>query len=140
MNKKVKLEVGKEVTAYCSKCKDTTVHVVEIVKKESIAKVMCKACLSSHRYRTSADELPVKTGKKPVKKAPVKTAEEKKWHRMMAKTDIESPIEYTMQKSYKALNVIQHHTFGVGVVREVISTTKMSVVFQDGERTLVQNI
>jgi hypothetical protein len=139
MIKKAKLEAGKEVAAFCSKCKDTTVHVVEVIKDEKIHRVMCKACMSSHRFRTAAQAETAKTVRKAVKKAPPKSAQEKKWERFLAKTDPENPVEYTMQKSYQVLNVIQHHTFGKGVVREVIGRNKMSVVFQDRERVLVQN-
>ena len=142
MSRKAKIEVGKEVVAFCSKCKDSTTHVIEVIKDEKISRVMCKACLSSHRFRTSAVEKAAKKpAKKATKKAPPKTAQQKKWERMLAKTDSESiPIEYKMDKSYKVLNVIQHHAFGLGVVREVYGTTKMAVVFQIGEKTLVQNL
>jgi ribosomal protein L31 len=141
MSKNAKLEVGKEVVAYCSKCKDTTTHVIEVIKNDKISRVMCKVCLSSHRFRTDAgEEKAVKKVRKIAKKAPPKTSQEKKWERMLAKTDNGSPIEYKMQNSYKVLNVIQHHTFGVGVVREVYGSTKMAVVFQIGEKVLVQNL
>jgi hypothetical protein len=143
MSKKAKIEVGKEVIAFCSKCKDSTTHVVEVIKNEKISRVMCKVCLSSHRFRTDEkEETTEKKVRKTAKKAPPKTSQEKKWERIMAKTASanESPIEYKMQNSYKVLNVIQHHTFGVGVVREVYGTTKMAVVFQIGEKVLVQNL
>jgi hypothetical protein len=140
MNKKAKLEAGKEVAAWCSKCKDTTVHVIEVIKDDKIHRVLCKACTSSHRFRTVADIETAKPVRKAVKKAPPKSAQEKKWERFLAKTDAANPIEYTMQKSYQVLNVIEHHTFGRGVVREVIGHNKMSVIFQDRERVLVQNI
>jgi ribosomal protein L44E len=124
MSKKPK--VGQEVKALCSRCKDETVHIVEVIKNDKIVKAMCKSCHASHKYRVTA-----------AKKS--KTPEERKWSRIMAKTDADTPIEYKMDRSYAELSVIEHHTFGIGVVKEILAPTKISVVFQDGMRTLVQN-
>ncbi len=135
-------EVGSEVEALCTKCKSATVHVVEAIKNDKITRVMCKVCLSSHRYKSP--EEPVKVQTVPRKRAtkvaaPPKTREERKWSRLLAQVDVEHPIEYTMKGKYAERDVISHNTFGLGVVLKVLDTTKMSVVFQAGVKTLVQN-
>ena len=139
-------EVGSEVEALCTKCKSATVHVVEVIKKDKIAKVMCKSCLSSHKFKSPEDAVAViakvkAAPKKRVPKvaAPPKTREERKWSRLLAQVDVEHPIEYTMKGKYAERDVISHNTFGLGVVLKVVDTTKMSVVFQIGVKTLVQN-
>ena len=139
---KKKQDVGDEVEAYCGKCKDDTVHVIEVIKNDTLSRVLCKSCNSSHRYRAPSDQS-VTGGKKPKSKpktkAKPKTSFERKWSRLMAKADADQTIEYSMDGSYTELNVIHHKTFGVGVVKEVLDRTKVEVVFQDGTKKLVQN-
>ncbi|MBN1482025.1 hypothetical protein EH223_06870 [candidate division KSB1 bacterium] len=143
MSESKKIQVGDEIEAMCGACKDATVHVVEVIKDGKITKVMCKSCLNSHRYRkpVSAGEKKVvkKAGKKSTKKAPAKTKEQRKWSRVMAKVEGEEPQNYDMSGEYKENDVIDHSKFGVGVVSEVIDPTKMSVVFEEGQKTLVHN-
>lgn len=143
MSQSKKIQVGDEIEAMCGTCKDATVHVVEVIKEDKVTKVMCKSCLNSHRYRR-----PVAAGEKPAikaktqkasNKAPAKTKEQRKWSRVMAKVEGEKPLNYDMSDEYKENDVIDHSKFGVGVVSEVIDPTKMSVVFEDGEKTLVHN-
>ena len=64
------IEGGEEIEAMCGSCKDATLHVVEVIKDDKVAKVMCKSCLRSHKYRK-----PVAAGeKKPKKKTAAKKA------------------------------------------------------------------
>ncbi|MBN1998639.1 hypothetical protein JW935_13855 [candidate division KSB1 bacterium] len=136
MTQQKKYDAGQEIEALCNKCKCPTVHVIEVVKENKVTRVICKICHNSHRYKPATKANVEKVKKKISKKTP----EERKWSRLMAKTDEEEdPIEYSMEKSYDELAVIEHHKFGIGVVKEVLDSTKMNVVFQDGIRTLVQN-
>jgi hypothetical protein len=144
MLSKKKLEPGTEIEAFCSKCKGPSIHVIEAVKNNTISRVMCKSCLSSHKFKP-VEETPTKkknasTAKKTpkVKKAP-KTKEERKWARLMAKADDNNPTDYEMSGSYSELDVINHSSFGMGVVIKVIQENKVSVAFQDGVKTLIQN-
>ncbi len=139
------IQVGDEVEALCGVCKDATVHVVEVIKNDKITKVMCKSCMASHRFRV-ADEAgraklaEKKATKKVAKiKKPPKTKEQRKWSRVLSKVDAEHPTEYTMGSTYNANDVIEHSKFGVGVVIEVVDPYKVAVVFEQGQKTLVQN-
>lgn len=134
------IKVGDEVEAMCGKCKDATVHVVEAIKDDKVTKVMCKSCLSSHRYRKPAAEGEKKAKKKKTtRKKPSKTKEQRKWSRVMSKVEGEEPQDYKMSEQYEQNDVIDHSKFGLGVVSEVIDLTKVSVVFEEGEKTLVHN-
>ena len=142
MAQNIKVEVGAEVEALCRTCKGPSIHVIESVKEGVIKKVMCKACLNSHRYK------PVEEQEKMTKATPktktrrtttTKTKEERKWSRLLNKVDSESPLDYAMNERYKEKVVINHAKFGLGVVYEVIDQTKISVVFKEGTKILVQN-
>jgi len=142
MSKLKQLEVGNEVNAYCPKCKSETVHVIESIKNDKIAKVMCKSCLSSHKYK-SVDEVEAthktKAAKKTAAPKVAKTREERKWARLLAKVNQENPLEYTMGATYTEQDVIQHTTFGLGIVVKIIDENRMDVFFKEGLKKLVMN-
>ena len=125
-----KPEVGGEVEALCPKCKGATIHVIEVIKTPELMKVMCKACMASHRYRPATPENTKKLVKtKKVKKAKVdaKSREEKKWNRMLEQADREKAISYNMNRSYTENDVIEHMKFGVGVVFKIMDTSKIKI-------------
>ena len=145
------LEVGAEVEAMCTKCKGPSIHVIEVIKNDKITKVLCKSCLSTHKYKPveSEKDAPKTRAKKSTTtqkaKAPkkaTKTKEERQWSRLLTKADAEEvdSVEYAMNASYSELDVINHQKFGVGVVVKVLETNKISVGFQEGTKTLVQNM
>ena len=133
------IQVGDEVEAMCGVCKVATVHNVETVKDDKAFKVLCKSCSASHRYRKPVKEGEVKKKRVAKPKAPPKTKEQRKWSRVLAKVDAENPVEYAMKSNFDANDVIDHAKFGVGVVVDIVDTSKVSVVFEEGEKTLVQN-
>lgn len=134
-------EVGDEVEALCNKCKDLTLHVIEVIKEEKIAKVMCKSCMSSHRYRI-VENLPELKAKKVVKKKvktgeSSKTKEQRKWTRLMSKANAETLVDYRMDGQFTENDMIKHDKFGIGIVLEVLDQNKISVSFEDGIKTMV---
>jgi hypothetical protein len=137
-----KPEIGAEVEALCIKCKGATIHVIEVIKTPELMKVMCKACLSSHRYRAANAENTKKFIKaKKVKKPKVnpQTREERKWNRMLDQADKEKAVSYSMNSAFTENDVIDHTKFGVGVVVKILDRGKVTVIFQDGLRNMVQN-
>jgi protein-arginine kinase activator protein McsA len=135
-------QVGEEIEALCKTCKDATVHVIEIIKGDQVTKVMCKSCLSSHRFRKPEEVLIAKKqAKKKEAKKPMSpaTKSQRKWSRLISKSENESPKTYQMNETYAQNDVIEHTKFGTGVVVTVIDPSKISVVFEEGEKTLIQN-
>ncbi len=134
------IEVGDEIEAMCGTCKAATVHNVEVIKDGKVTKVLCKSCHNSHKYRKPVEEGEAKPKKKATKaKKPTKTKEQRKWSRVMGKVEGTEPQSYDMSEKYEEQNVIDHSKFGVGVITEVIDPTKISVVFEEGVKTLVHN-
>ena len=136
---KAKIDVGNEVEALCTKCKGPSIHVIEVIKNDKITKVLCKSCLSSHKY--VSPDTPKKTPVKRTKKAETvpKTKEQRKWARLLNKVDVENAVDYKMESTYSDMIAIKHAKFGLGVVLEVVNPTKVSVIFEDGIRNMVQN-
>jgi hypothetical protein len=135
-------QVGEEIEAMCGTCKAATVHNIEVIKEGEPTKVLCKSCNKSHKYRKPpADGEPEKPKRKKTAKpkAPPKSKEQRKWSRVMRKVEGTDPVPYNMGEAFEEQNVIDHSKFGVGVVSDVIDPTKISVVFEHGEKVLVHN-
>ncbi|MBN2357039.1 hypothetical protein JXO59_13060 [candidate division KSB1 bacterium] len=136
-------EVGVEVEALCTKCKNATMHVITTVKEGEISRVKCKKCLDSHRYRPIDEKIKKKLAKlKKMKKAkkPSQSRETRKWNKLLEQADPENAISYRMGATYTEHDVIQHDKFGLGVVVKILEPGKISVVFSDGVKNMVQNM
>lgn len=154
--------VGGECDAWCTKCKRDTWHnIVALDASEKLpAQVICRSCKGTHKYR--AAKVPVtdaatpkpaagakaaagkaKTGKKPAKKgskspaAPTPAQTAKRWEEMMQKTAGTAEQNYAVTKGYDPGAVLRHTTFGLGFVTQSVGWNRITVLFQDAERTLV---
>ncbi len=142
MLSKKKMEIGIEVEALCNKCKAATVHVVVAIKSQDMVRVMCKTCQSLHRFKSPESKSLKKAGKVvKAKKAKLtlEARETRKWNKLLTAADPEKAIAYSMSQGYAENDVIQHTKFGLGVVVKILDPSKISVVFEDGLKNMVQN-
>ncbi|MBN2010634.1 hypothetical protein JW960_14910 [candidate division KSB1 bacterium] len=134
--------IGQEIEAYCGKCKNETIHLITAMQGAQIDKVMCKICMSYHKFRAGTSAVPVirkqKTVSKPTKGSSMKTRRTKT-AKLLEAADIDSAINYKMSSTYEVDEAINHKTFGLGIVKDVVDDQKINVLFEDGERLLVQN-
>lgn len=127
--------VAKEVLSYCGKCKLALAHVIVDMKTErKIGKCQCKTCKALHNYRD-----PVAMAQKQRAKtaaAKPKASAEGAWKAAMASSKgVAKP--YAMDKSYKEGELIQHGTFGPGVVKQRIQDNKIEVQFKEALKLLI---
>ena len=147
-----KLKVGSQVEAYCTKCKLDTIHFITTIDGDTITKVMCDVCGSYHKYRKAENDdadIDTKsaTAKKTTKKASTKTATKRKpskrslidWPGSIEKMDTSKAIVYNLQENYEDIDLIDHKTFGLGIIKKVHSESKIEVLFEAGVKTLVHN-
>jgi len=127
--------VAKEVLSYCGKCKLALAHVIVDMKTEKkIGKCQCKTCGAKHNYRDPVAMAKKKTSKTRTAK-PVATSEEI-WKAAMASTDaVAKP--YAMDKSFNRGELIDHTTFGRGVVIQRIQSDKIEVQFEAALKLLI---
>jgi len=129
--------VAENVITMCTKCERELNHVVVAHNARGIVeRVKCHTCGSEHKYHTDKK----RTTKKTSKKSPsiqqldlTKTFEE-----LSEKFKAKKRVPYSMSGSFKNEDVIDHKTFGMGIVIGA-SRDKMEVAFSDGPRTLVCN-
>ncbi|MBD3290822.1 hypothetical protein GF337_18590 [candidate division KSB1 bacterium] len=130
--------IGNEIEAYCGKCKSDTLHLVTAVDGIRIEKVLCKICLSYHKYRAPgsgsarAKQKKTSTVRKKRSKSAKKAAE-------IMNLDPTNAIDYQMSLNYDIDAKINHKIFGLGIVKNIIDSQKIEVIFSDRDRILVQN-
>lgn len=135
--------VGKETLSHCSKCKLILAHIVVTMKSTTVPdKVQCKTCKSTQSFKdpgakkkkTSVNRV-IKSAKKSHSKKSTETVGEL-WNKAINKMT-ESSKDYSMKSSFQMGDVINHPTFGQGVVEKLIDNNKIEVLFQDDYRTLM---
>jgi hypothetical protein len=138
------IKIGQEIESYCGKCKSDRLHVITSIEEEKMDKLMCNTCNAYHRYRKPKGEIAETVGAKATKKTeekPVKRRTRRdKWTRLLDDTQSESAIDYVMETNYEVATAINHSTFGLGVVKNIIDSRKIEVLFHDGAKILVQNL
>ena len=129
--------VAQILETQCTKCKLPLTHTVVLHNSEGIvARVQCRTCGSEHKYHPEKKEV-LKPAKK--RRVGVKTRKPDAatiFEQLSQKFQEKEPVTYTMEGSYKANDVVDHKTFGKGIVTDV-SYQKMEVAFADASRLLV---
>jgi hypothetical protein len=127
------MKVGADIEAVCGRCGEVW-HVIGAIADGGIARVECKQCGRSHRYR--------QVGGQP---AAVRAATLTRDTRAKAKPAVslveEGPSRplktYRSTDCYRIGDRIEHPRFGAGVVDRVAGPEKIQVFFPDGHRVLV---
>jgi chemotaxis protein histidine kinase CheA len=131
-------EVGAEVDAYCTRCKTDTPHTVLTKYEDEIRSVLCTTCNTSHAYRPprgdTEEEIP-----EPISVRRRQALQKLSWSAAMEQVDTSASLPYSPRECYIEGQVLEHPTFGVGYVSEVLSDTKLEAIFEDGNRLLVHN-
>ncbi len=128
--------VGKEMRAACSSCKRPQIHVITAVSGKKIDSIQCKVCGKSRRYRSTDSGVPSK--RRRLEAAAVIPPEEI-WKKLMAATASKKTITYAFDKKYQVNDLINHDTFGLGVVTKLPTGDKARVAFKEGELLLICN-
>ena len=143
--------VGKNIDAYCLKCKLVLAHVILFEVKDKVDRVKCNTCGAEHKYRLAAskpktknaDGAPKKvsstkkttTAKVPVNDAPVQW--DLKSRNMPPGTAVRN---YSIKETFKVNHVINHPVFGVGFVEKVVTDKSVAVLFHDSVRLMGMNV
>jgi hypothetical protein len=131
MTENIETPLGETVAAKCTKCKTLLDH--EVVARDAegiIEKVRCLTCGSAHKYRPEKVKAPRKT----VRAKKVDPARD--FALLTEKFKGKKPRLYSMAGSFRAEDVIDHNTFGTGIVISAFNK-QMEVVFSDRPRILV---
>jgi len=129
--------VAQNVITICTKCEMELDHVVVAHNAAGIVeRVKCHTCGGEHKYRPDKKRATKKTSVKQISTKEVDSTET--FERLAQKFKEKKPLPYRMSGSFKNDDVIDHRTFGMGIVISA-SHDKMEVAFSDGPRILVCN-
>jgi hypothetical protein len=112
-------------------------HVVVAHNAEGIVeKVKCHTCGSEHKYHPYKESATKKRSKKELNSQRVDLT--MTFEKLAEKFKEKKSLPYSMSASFKNDDVIDHKTFGMGIVTGA-THDKMEVAFADGPRILVCN-
>jgi hypothetical protein len=96
--------------------------------------IRCRRCGAVHRH-TGAPEAPRKVRR--TAKAAAAIAREAAYERLLAVTSGRKSRPYSVSGAFRPHDVIEHPTFGVGVVTHLVAGNKIQVAFKNGDKLLV---
>jgi len=126
---------GENIAALCTKCKLTLDHAIVAMVDGKIAKVKCKTCGSTHKFRDPNDPVKAKPRAPRAKSAASSTAKATAWQTALSEAK-GSEKEYSMNAKFRVGDVVNHASFGKGIVRKIYMN-KCDILFQDYERLMV---
>lgn len=128
-----KNSAGRNIESYCTKCRLNLDHTIMATSGEEIARVRCKTCGTSHKFKGLADAR--KIGKpRAIKRGVEEATAEIIWENSLAEAK-GIKRDYDVSVKYCIGDVVNHQTFGKGIVVKLY-TNKCSMLFKDKERLM----
>ena len=120
--------IGDRIDSYCGRCKMMLAHTVETIEGGKIKKCHCNTCGAQHAYRP-----------KPPKKIPgmPSVPEPSDYDKLMKAQDTSKARKYATSDRYQPTELINHASFGYGIVLTCKESNKIDVLFSDGAKTMV---
>jgi hypothetical protein len=136
-------KVGGEVDAPCTRCKLTLAHTILAMVGTKIARVRCNTCGGDHVYRAAPGTTDRLSAARTATARATSTARAEKpekvvisFEEQLAGKDIANAPKYSPKETFKPDQVIQHPTFGLGLVTAVRGD-KVDIAFKSETKTLV---
>lgn len=128
-----KNSLGQDIDSYCGKCKLNRDHTIMTMDGETIVKVRCKTCGSMRKFTGSRDAHDVRRPGAGKGAGEEETAEIV-WAACLAEAKGKERA-YRMDSKYRVGEIVNHQTFGRGIVRKVYAK-KCDMLFKDRERLM----
>ena len=131
-------ELGHDIDAYCISCKMVLAHTVIAMVEDVVKRVKCNTCKKEHVYRSSASKSSKKSstaGKKTSK--PRTKAITTQFNTLLGGRSVEDALPYSPKMQLQLSDLINHSSFGLGVVSQVKSSGKVEVVFPEQIKVLI---
>lgn len=129
--------VGSNIDSWCTKCKLILAHTIEAVADGAIKRVQCNTCRGKHQFK---GEMPGEKKVRPALKnarAPKSRSKASDLARLLRGKDMENATPYNTRSHFSKGDVIDHATFGKGVVVEDRDMQKIEVLFESGPKILI---
>ncbi len=138
------IRVGGEIDAQCNRCDLNLAHTIIAMVGPKVVKVKCNTCGSDHQYRgeqplvkpqsfAAPRRASSSSGASSTPRAPKVVVS---WEDQFKGRDLASAKKYSPRETFKVDDVVDHPTFGLGLVREVRGD-KVDIGFKQHDKTLV---
>ena len=131
-----KASAGKEIKHYCNRCGLDLWHTVIAVVNGMPARVKCNTCKGERNYKNPAQAS--KPRSEPVSRPRVSGSHPDLYQQKLKENLMKNVLPYRADQSFSESDVIDHPTFGRGIVLKLIFPDRMDVLFQDETKTLVR--
>ena len=133
---------GRDIDAWCTRCKEEMGHTISAMVGTVVAQVRCNTCGSTHKYRSGTTKATA-TGSTPRSRvaaaAATSTAISKaraRHRERVAELDASTALAYSPRIQTEAGQLVRHVKFGLGIVAKV-ADGKALVAFEEGDKLLV---
>lgn len=134
------LSAGDNIESHCTKCRTLMNHTIVALINDQPGRVECNTCKGVHNYRkptvkkvASGSEAPSSARKKSTRKVdPDLTT----WAELSLDQKKGVAVTYSLQGVFKQEQIVNHPTFGLGMVMQLLPPNKVEVLFQDGRKLL----
>lgn len=124
---------GQNIDSLCGKCKQSTDHTIMSMDAETVARVRCKTCGNTHKFRNPAESVEPRKPRTKRGTGEAVTAE-MAWQAGLAEAKGKER-DYSMDSKYRIGDIVNHRTFGKGIVLKVY-VNKCGMLFRDGEKLM----
>lgn len=139
-----KLSAGDIIDARCTRCRAVLNHRIIAMVGERVVRVECNTCGGAHNYhppeKTKATAAGAASRKEATAPRPTRkdhgAADRTEWATLRPTMNTERALAYDMDGSYRLNSLVEHPTFGLGVVKRLIAPNKMEVLFEEGRKLL----
>ena len=130
------LSAGDHIASKCTKCKNITNHTIVAMVGNKVARVECNTCGGVHNYRDATLKKAAPRSKTSRAKPAKINKTEAQWEDLLNNSDPAAATPYNMQMLANPEDLIQHPSFGLGCVINIIRPNKMEVHFRSGIKLL----
>lgn len=144
-------KTGGNCDAWCTKCRMDLAHTIVAMVNRIPVQVMCNTCGGGHKFRTPKGAAASKTKagttvKAPAKKRTTKAQREEmaavealqvEWKTLASRHLGLEAERYRVTGEYAPATKLDHLKFGIGFVLKELSFNRISVLFEDEEKTLI---
>jgi Zn ribbon nucleic-acid-binding protein len=139
-----KLSAGDIIEAACTRCRAILNHTIVAMVEDRVVRVECNTCHGVHNYRAKTEKKTPAAStavreKQAVSRQPKNepaASERDEWEALCSNCAIDQAIPYDMNGKFRTNDLLNHPTFGLGIVKNIIPPNKMEVLFQQGKKLL----
>lgn len=136
-----RLNAGSEIDARCTRCKLVLNHTIVAMVGSRVVRVKCNTCGGEHAFHSAKpaeEKQPTErkaTSSRPAAAPKNVESSHDEWVRALNAAQGAS-LGYDMNAAYRAGDIVDHPSFGKGVVVAAYRPNKMEVLFKDGKKIL----